>query len=197
MNHFICSIILNPFIPIHVSVAYIFVAIWSCYFLAEQLCVLFCLFVKSRMNVAVAVSYIICICVALSSGTVRSFKGLHPFLQDYNKILHTKYSSALLHSAVFLSRDMKCEQTATVSCPVLADYLVNRIGEADVEVFIENMIFQIRCSFEERRFFRRCLFQENHLIVIGIVIPVALSIFNMILYTLPIANRIFRKHIEK
>ncbi|KAG4069890.1 hypothetical protein HA402_009597 [Bradysia odoriphaga] len=164
-------IILNPFIPIHVSVAYLFVAIWSCYFLAEQLCVLFCLFIKSRINVAVAVSYIVCICVALSSGTVRSFKGLHPFLQDYNKIVHTKYASALLHSAVFLSRNMKCEQTATVSCPVPADYLVNRIGEADIE--------------------------ENHFIVIAVVIPVALSIFNMILYTLPIANRMFRKHIEK
>lgn len=102
--------------------------------MAEQLCVLFCLFVRSRINVAVAVSYIVCICVALSSGTVRSFKGLHPFLQDYNKIVHTKYASALLHSAVFLSRSMKCEQTATVSCPVPADYLVNRIGEADFEV---------------------------------------------------------------
>lgn len=128
------SIILNPFIPIHISVAYLFVAIWSCYFLAEQLCVLFCIFIKSRINVAVAVSYIICICIALSSGTVRSFKGLHQFLQDNNKIVHTKYASALLHSAVFLSRNMECEETATISCPVPADYLVNRIGDSDVEV---------------------------------------------------------------
>ncbi len=132
------SIILNPFIPIHISVAYLFVSIWSCYFLAEQLCVLFCIFIKSRINVAVAVSYIVCICVAVSSGTVRSFKGLHPFLQDYNKIVHTKYAAALLHSAVFLSRNMKCEESATVTCPVPADYLVSRIGDSDIEVnFIE------------------------------------------------------------
>lgn len=134
INHFIYSIILNPFIPIHISVAYLFVSIWSCYFLAEQLCILFCVFVKSRINVAVAVSYIVCICVALSSGTVRSFKGLHPFLQDYNKIVHTKYASALLHSAVFLSRTMKCEESASISCPAPADYLVSRLGDSDVEV---------------------------------------------------------------
>lgn len=134
INHFICRIILNPFIPIHISVAYLFVSIWSCYFLAEQLCVLFCIFIKSRINVAVAVSYIVCICVALSSGTVRSFKGLHPFLQDYNKVVHTKYASGLLHSAVFLSRNMNCEETNTISCPVPADYLVSRIGDSDMEV---------------------------------------------------------------
>lgn len=134
INHFICRIILNPLYPIHISVAYLFVSIWSCYFLAEQLCILFCVFVKSRINVAVAVSYIICICIALSSGTVRSFKGLHPFLQDYNKVMHTKYAAALLHSAVFLSRNMKCEETTTVLCPTPADYLVSRIGESDMEV---------------------------------------------------------------
>lgn len=139
INHFICRIILNPFNPIHISVAYLFVSIWSCYFLAEQLCVLFCIFIKSRINVAVAVSYVICICIALSSGAVRSFKGLHPFLQDYNKVVHTKYASALLHSAVFLSRNMNCEETNTISCPVPADYLVSRIGDSDMEVFYQKL----------------------------------------------------------
>lgn len=112
--------------------------------MAEQLCVLFCVFVKSRINVAVAISYIICICIAVSSGTVRSFKGLHPFLQDYNKIVHTKYAAALLHSAVFLSREMKCEESATISCPVPADYLVSRIGDSDVEVKTTQLVRDCR-----------------------------------------------------
>lgn len=40
-------------------------------------------------------------------------------------------------------------------------------------------------------------FQENHYIIIAVVIPIALCIFNMIMYTLPTTNSVFRKHIEK
>lgn len=50
---------------------YIVVALWTSFVLAEQLSIFFLFFIRSRINAAIAVSYIVCISVILASGTVR------------------------------------------------------------------------------------------------------------------------------
>lgn len=135
-----CSMILNPSNPISLAFLYLFIAIWTSFVLAEQICIAFLLVVKSRLNTMIAVSYILAISLALASGTVRSYKGLQPWLQENTKATHTRYASMLLHSVVFLSRPMNCTQnvtaisSATVVCPVAADYLYERLGRADPQV---------------------------------------------------------------
>lgn len=79
------------------ALLYLIISIWTSYILAEQLCITFLLAVKSRINAAIAVTYIICICLTLASGTVRSNKGLTPWLQENVKGIHTKYAATLLY----------------------------------------------------------------------------------------------------
>src|SRR5690349_57658 len=95
---------------------YILVALWTSFVLAEQLAIFFLFFIRSRINAAIAVAYIICVCVTLASGTVRSYKGLSPWLQENTKGTHTRYASSLLHSAIFLSRRMNCIPKNGIVC---------------------------------------------------------------------------------
>lgn len=76
------------------------------------------------------------ISLALASGTVRSFKGLQPWLQDNTKGTHTRYASSLLHSIAFQSRKMNCTPTASVICPKPSDFLHERLGMADPDVIM-------------------------------------------------------------
>lgn len=130
------SLILDPSQPIGMSFLYLFMAIWTSFVLAEQMCISFLLVFKSRINTVIAVSYILCISLALASGTVRSYKGLQPWLQENTKGTHTKYASTLLHSVIFLSRNMNCEPSSTVTCPVPADYLHDRLGRSNSQVIV-------------------------------------------------------------
>lgn len=116
-------IILNANDPDGTAFTYLLVSLWSSYILAEQLCITLLLFVKSKINVAIIVSYIFCVSLALASGTVRSFKGLQPWLQENTKATHTRYASTLLHSAVFLTRRMNCTPGGVVTCPLTSEYL--------------------------------------------------------------------------
>lgn len=51
--------------------AYLFVALWSSFVLAEQMSISFLLVVKVPFNAAIAVTYVLVISIALASGTVR------------------------------------------------------------------------------------------------------------------------------
>lgn len=65
------SLLLDPKLPNGTIFAYLLVALWSSYVLAEQLSISFLLLVKVPFNAAIAVSYILVISIALASGTVR------------------------------------------------------------------------------------------------------------------------------
>ncbi|CAO1427804.1 unnamed protein product [Diamesa hyperborea] len=110
---------------------YILIALWTSFVLAEQLSMTFLFFVKSRINAAIAVSYFLCVSLILASGTVRSFKGLSPWLQENTKGTHTRYASSLLHSSFFLSRRMNCIPKNGIICPNPRDFLHDRLGRAD------------------------------------------------------------------
>lgn len=165
--HSFHSIILDPNDPDGTAFTYLLVSIWSSYILAEQLCITALLFVKSKMNVAIIVSYIFCVCLTLASGTVRSFKGLQPWLQENTKSTHTRYASTLLHSAVFLSRPMNCTEGGAITCPQTSEYLFERLGRAAP--------------------------QENIDMAAAIGFAVGFIAFNMLLYLLPVPNFVKRK----
>lgn len=163
-------IILNANDPDGTAFTYLLVAIWSSYILAEQLCITLLLFVKSRINVAIAVSYIFCVSIALASGTVRSYKGLQPWLQENTKATHTRYASTLLHSAVFLSRRLNCTPGGVTVCPLTSEYLYERLGRAQP--------------------------QENIDMAASIGFAIGFIAFNMLLYLIPVPNFIRRKFRE-
>lgn len=165
IHHF--SIILNANDPDGTAFTYLLVALWSSFILAEQICITLLLFIKSRINVAIIVSYIFCVSIALASGTVRSFKGLAPWLQENTKGTHTKYASTLLHSAVFLSRRMNCTPGGVTVCPLTSEYLYERLG--------------------------RAVPQENIDMAASIGFAVGFIAFNMLLYLIPVPSFIRRK----
>lgn len=138
---------------------YILVALWTSVVLAEQLAIFFLFFIRSRINTSIAVSYIICISVILASGTVRSYRGLSPWLQENTKGTHTRYASSLLHSAIFLTRRMNCIPKNGVSCPSPKEFLYERLGKGDPNEITD--------------------------ISISIAFAIGLAAFNMIVYLLP------------
>lgn len=146
---------------------YIVVSLWTCFILAEQLTIFFLFFMKSRINAAVAVSYIICVMIILSSGTVRSFRGLNPLLQENTKATHTRYASSLLHSAIFLSRRMNCIPKNGTVCPSPKEFLYERLGRSDPNEIADMSI--------------------------AIAFAIGFAAFNMIIYLLPMPRCVREK----
>lgn len=138
---------------------YILVAIWTSYMLAEQLSIFFLFFIKAPINVVVASSYLLCLSVALGSGTVRSYKGLPSWLQDNAKGTHARYASELLHSAIFLSRRLSCIPKNGIMCTSPKEFLAERLGMSSA-----NETISISISF---------------------AFAIGLAFFNMIIYLLP------------
>lgn len=146
---------------------YILISIWTSYMLAEQLSIFFLFFIKSSINAVVATSYILCVLITLGSGTVRSWKGLQPILQDVTKATsHSHYASSLLHSAIFLSRRMSCNPkngNPSIVCPSPKEFLLERLGSQN----FTNEYIDISIAF---------------------AFAVGLAFFNMIVYLLPKKN---------
>lgn len=166
-------LILDPNDPDGTAFTYLLVAFWSSYIVAEQLCITLHLFVRSRINVTIIASYIFCVCIALASGTVRSYQGLQPWLKNGTSALHTKYASNLFHGAVFSRRSFLCipnERDNTV-CPEWKDYLFERIG---------------RERLKDHG-------QEDISMVAAIIFAVGFIIFNLFLYLIPVPTFIRRK----
>ncbi|XP_059219736.1 ATP-binding cassette sub-family G member 5 [Stomoxys calcitrans] len=172
ISSIIASLVIYPLLldskfPNGTTFAYLMVALWSSFVLAEQLSISFLLVVKVPFNAAIAVTYILVISIALASGTVRSFKGLQPWLQDNTKGTHTRYASSLLHSITFQTRNMNCTPTASVICPKPADFLHERLGLADPDETIDVVA---SCAF-----------------------AVGLAAFNMLLYMFPMPRCVRQK----
>jgi ATP-binding cassette, subfamily G (WHITE), member 5 (sterolin 1) len=146
---------------------YIVISLWTSFILAEQLTIFFLFFMRSKINVAVAVSYIICIMITLSSGTVRSYRGLTPFMQENTKATHTRYVSSLLHSAIFLSRRMNCIPKNGITCPSPKEFLYERLGRSDPNEVADMSI--------------------------ALAFAVGFAAFNMIIYLLPMPRCVRNK----
>lgn len=146
---------------------YIMIALWTSYVLAEQLSIFFLFFIRAPINAAVAVSYIMCICVALASGTVRSYRGLPPLLQENAKGIHARYASSLLHSAIFLSRRMICVPRSGIICPSPREFLYDRLGKSDPNEITD--------------------------ISISVAFAIGFAAFNMIVYLIPMPKCVREK----
>ncbi|KAH8326162.1 hypothetical protein KR067_002648 [Drosophila pandora] len=165
--------------------AYLLVALWSSFVLAEQLSITFLLVVKVPFNAAIAVTYVLVISIALASGTVRSFKGLQPWLQDNTKGTHTRYASSLLHSIAFQSRKLNCTPTASVICPKPADFMHERLGLPDPDV---------RLKYFKRIIINKCIIlQETIDVAASCAFAVGLAAFNMLLYLFPMPRCVRQK----
>lgn len=165
----ISRLVLNPNQPNGIHFLGIMLALWSCYVVVEQLCILFHLFVKTSLNTAVTVVYILVLCVMMSSGTLRSYKGLSGWLQENSKALHIKYVSQMLFNSVFLSHQSTCVPSARTVCPNIKEYVFDRVGKDS---------------------------QNNTEIIVALAIAVGLAIFNMIIYTIPLPRFVQRKFKE-
>lgn len=160
---------MNPNQPSGVHFLGIVLALWSCYVVTEQMCILFHLFVKTALNTAITVVYILGLCLTLASGTLRSFKGLSGWLQDNTKVLHMKYTSQMLFNAIFLSHQSTCVPSSRTLCPNIKEYVFDRVGKDS---------------------------SNNTEIIVALAIAVGLAIFNMIIYTIPLPRFVQRKFKE-
>lgn len=98
---------------------------------------------------------------------IRSYKGLTPWLQDTTRGTHTKYASTLIHCAAFTGRVMNCTPSNNIVCPTAADFLYDRLGNADP--------------------------QESTEIAASIAFAIGLAAFNMILYLFPMPRCVRQK----
>lgn len=113
---------------------YIGIGIWTSFILAEQLCITLLYVIGSKMNVTITISYILCLCLTMASGTVRSHKGLQNWLQENARIIHARYASLLLHNAIFLTQPVNCTPNDRITCQSPEDFLNDRLGRTDSQV---------------------------------------------------------------
>lgn len=166
----------------HAPFVQLFVAIWTSAVLAEQMCIAFLLVVRSRCNATIAVSYLLACSVTLASGTVRSFRGIQPWLQENTKATHTRYASLLLHAAMFGSG-------ASVNASSKAGELVVDVsggaaaaGDAAAEYVTERM--------------GRTYAADHVDVAVAVAFVIGLALVNMILYLVPLPKHIVRKFRE-
>merc|ERR1712018_703370 len=76
-------------------------ALWSCYLLAEQQTSSFLIVVKSSYTAALSSIYITIIYLVLGSGTVRSLASLPGILYHLTYITQSRYTGALLNEVEF------------------------------------------------------------------------------------------------
>lgn len=165
---------------------------WTSLVLAEQLCIAFLLVVKSRTNAMVSVSYILGVSLTLASGTVRSFKGIQPWLQENTKGTHTRYASMLLHSTFFLSGGQgDCGgglNNIDVDCPSATEYVLQRMGRSESKVF-----FIYRCVPDEINKIFVLLLQDHFDLIAAFAFVLGMYVLNMILYSFPLPKQVQKK----
>ncbi|KAL5274652.1 ABCG5 family protein [Megaselia abdita] len=147
--------------------AHIVLAVWSCCILAEQISITFLLYVKQTFNSLTYCTYIVVLLIILATGTVRSYAGLHPLLQDVTKTAHSYYVSSIFYSTIFTSHQLNCIPTASIICPKFSEYLFERIGNPDPNEWQE---VATACAF-----------------------ALALMVFNMVLYLFPLPKFVKKK----
>ncbi|ERL87154.1 hypothetical protein D910_04554 [Dendroctonus ponderosae] len=80
--------------------------LWACYIFAEQQTMATLMIVKDHLLAAIFNIYIICVCLTLSSGILRSIKGLQDWLFYLTYATQSRYAAAFLNRQVFLAGDL-------------------------------------------------------------------------------------------
>ncbi|CAG9853676.1 unnamed protein product [Phyllotreta striolata] len=84
LDYFYCSLIL-----------------WACYIFTEQQTMAILMIVKDHLKAAIFSIYITALCITLSSGILRSMKGLQDWLYYATYATQTRYAAAFLNRKVF------------------------------------------------------------------------------------------------
>lgn len=77
--------------------------LWACYIFSEQQTMAILMIVKYDLTAAIFSIYITCVCIALSSGILRSIKGLQDWLFYLTYATQARYAAAFLNRQIFLS----------------------------------------------------------------------------------------------
>ncbi|XP_060529155.1 ATP-binding cassette sub-family G member 5 [Cylas formicarius] len=76
--------------------------LWACYIFSEQQTMATLMIVKDHLSAAIFSIYVTCVCLTLSSGILRSIKGLQEWLFYLTYATQARYASAFLNRQVFL-----------------------------------------------------------------------------------------------
>ncbi|CAH1154351.1 unnamed protein product [Phaedon cochleariae] len=80
---------------------YFSLVLWACYIFTEQQTMAILMIVKDNFTAAIASIYITAVCITLSSGILRSIKGLQDWLYYLTFATQVRYASAFLNRKVF------------------------------------------------------------------------------------------------
>ncbi|KAJ8912923.1 hypothetical protein NQ315_017253 [Exocentrus adspersus] len=80
---------------------YFMLILWACYIFTEQQTMAILMIVKDQLSAAIFSIYITCVCLTLSSGILRSIKGLQDWLYYLTYATQTRYAAAFLNRKVF------------------------------------------------------------------------------------------------
>ncbi|KAK9871750.1 hypothetical protein WA026_014204 [Henosepilachna vigintioctopunctata] len=82
---------------------YFTMILWACYMFSEQQTMAILMIVRDQLSAAIFNVYITSICITLSSGILRSIKGLQDWLFYLTYATQTRYASAFLHRQIFVN----------------------------------------------------------------------------------------------
>ncbi|KAK4875928.1 hypothetical protein RN001_012350 [Aquatica leii] len=80
--------------------------LWGCYVFTEQQTMAILMIVKDYLTAAILSIYVTSVCLALSSGILRSMKGLQDWLYYLTYATQIRYAAAFLSRQVFLNPDL-------------------------------------------------------------------------------------------
>ncbi|XP_030749911.1 ATP-binding cassette sub-family G member 5 [Sitophilus oryzae] len=170
---------------------YFSLILWACYLFSEQQTMAILMIVKDHLSAAIFSIYITCVCLTLSSGILRSIKGLQEWLFHLTYATQARYAAAFLNRQVFLQPDLHN--------PLAFDAKHNCTNMNLIETSLLNGITNPYCrhangqSFLSERYTRD---QSDNIfngildfdLNIGITFAFSLGmiIFNMFLYLIPL-----------
>ncbi|XP_050303443.1 ATP-binding cassette sub-family G member 5 [Anthonomus grandis grandis] len=169
---------------------YFSLILWACYMFAEQQTMATLMIVKDHLLAAIFNIYIVCVCLTLSSGIIRSIKGLQDWLFHLTYATQARYAAAFLNRQVFLNVEL--------SKPLAFDIKHNCTNMNLIETSLLNGNVNPYCryasgqSFLSERYTREGdnifngILDSDLNIGITFAFTLGMIIFNMFLYLVPL-----------
>lgn len=170
---------------------YFSLILWACYLFAEQQTMATLMIVKDHLLAAIFNIYIVCVCLCLSSGILRSIKGLQDWLFSLTYATQARYAAAFLVRQLFLHPNL--------SKPLPYDNKVNCTNMNSIETSVLNGFTNPYCryasgqSFLSERYTRDPgdnifygILDADLNIGITFAFTLGMIVFNMFLYLIPL-----------
>ncbi|XP_025832072.1 ATP-binding cassette sub-family G member 5 isoform X2 [Agrilus planipennis] len=170
---------------------YFSLILWACYIFAEQQTISILMIVKDYLTGAICSTYITCVCLALSSGILRSIKGLQDWLYYLTYATQLRYAAAYLNRQIFLHTDLHN--------PLPFDYSHNCSKTTMIETSNFNGPTNMYCRYANGQSFltERYTRENTDVIFSGILesdfnlsitfaFALGIIVFNLFLYMIPL-----------